>query len=161
MPSFDIVSRTDLPEVSNALNAMTKEISQRFDFKGSISSVELKEEDIVLIADDDLKLRQLHELLKTHLTRRKVDAKALDMQTPEKATGNSLRQKVAIRQGIEQETSKKISKAIKTSKMKVQASIQGDEVRISGKKRDDLQQAMALVKDLDIDLPLQFVNFRD
>lgn len=161
MPSFDIVSRTDIPEVKNALNAMTKEISQRFDFKGSKSSAELDDENITLVADDDLKLKQLHELLKTHLTRRNVDTKALDMKTPEKASGNTLRQKVVIQQGLEQDIAKKISKAIKDSKMKVQASIQGDEVRISGKKRDDLQQAMTLVKELKIDLPLQFVNFRD
>lgn len=161
MPSFDIVSRTDMPEVKNALNAMTKEISQRFDFKGSQSSVELKDENIILIADDDLKLRQLHDLLKTHLTRRKVDAKALEMGTPEKASGNTLRQTVTIKQGIDQELARKINKAIKDSKMKVQSSIQGDEVRVTGKKRDDLQQAIALVKDLKIELPLQFVNMRD
>ena len=161
MPSFDVVSRTDMPEVKNALNAMTKEISQRFDFKGSKSSAELSDETITLIADDDLKLRQLHDLLKTHLTRREVDAKALDMGTPEKASGNTLRQTVTIQQGLDQDTGKKISKAIKDNKMKVQASIQGDEVRVTGKKRDDLQQAMTLIKDLDIELPLQFVNFRD
>ena len=161
MPSFDIVSRTEIPEVKNALNAMTKEISQRFDFKGSQSSADLADERITLIADDDLKLRQLHDLLKTHLTRRNVDAKALEMGTPEKASGNTVRQHVTIRQGIEQDIAKKISKAVKDSKMKVQASIQGDEVRITGKKRDDLQEAMGLVKKLDIDLPLQFVNFRD
>ena len=161
MPSFDVVSRTDMPEVKNALNAMTKEISQRFDFKGSKSSAELSDETITLIADDDLKLRQLHDLLKTHLTRREVDAKALDMGTPEKASGNTLRQTVTIQQGLDQDTGKKISKAIKDNKMKVQASIQGDEVRVTGKKRDDLQQAMTLIKELDIELPLQFVNFRE
>ena len=161
MPSFDIVSRTDMPEVKNALNAMTKEISQRFDFKGSQSSVELKDENIILIADDDLKLRQLHDLLKTHLTRRKVDAKALEMKKKKKASGNTLRQTVTIKQGIDQELARKINKAIKDSKMKVQSSIQGDEVRVTGKKRDDLQQAIALVKDLKIELPLQFVNMRD
>ena len=161
MPSFDVVSRTEMPEVKNALNAMTKEISQRFDFKGSQSSAELSDETITLIADDDLKLRQLHDLLKTHLTRRDVDAKALDMGAAEKASGNTLRQTVTIQQGLDQDTGKKISKAIKDNKMKVQASIQGDEVRVTGKKRDDLQQAMTLIKELDIDLPLQFVNFRD
>lgn len=161
MPSFDIVSKTDMPEVKNAIVAMTKEIGQRFDFKGSQSTVELKEEAITLIADDDLKLRQLHDLLKTHLTRRKVDAKALEFGTAEKASGNTLRQNVTIRQGVDQTTAKKITKSIKESKMKVQASIQGDEVRINGKKRDDLQQAIALVQELKIDLPLQFINFRD
>lgn len=161
MPSFDVVSRTDLAEVKNALNAMSKEIDTRFDFKGSMSKVELNEETIMLYADDDLKLRQMHDLLKTHLTRRSVDSKSLDMKTPEKATGNTLRQTVVIQQGIAQEAAKKITKAIKDSKMKVQASIQGDEVRVTGKKRDDLQEAMAMIKGLNLDLPVQFVNFRD
>lgn len=161
MPSFDVVSRTDMAEVKNALNAMTKEIVQRFDFKGSIASVELKDETLTLLADDDMKLRQMHELLKTHLTRRQVDATALDMKTPEKASGNTVRQVVTIQQGLSQDIGKKITKAIKDSKMKVQASIQGDEVRITGKKRDDLQEAMTLIKTLKLELPVQFVNFRD
>lgn len=161
MPSFDIVSRTDMSEVNNALVAMSKEIGQRFDFKGSKSSVELKDENIVLIADDDLKLKQLHELLKTHLVRRQVEFGALDMKTPEKASGGTLRQNITIKQGLDQEVAKQITKAIKDAKAKVQASIQGDEVRVNGKKRDDLQEAIALVKGLPITLPLQFVNFRD
>lgn len=161
MPSFDVVSRTDMAEVKNALNAMAKEIDTRFDFKGSISKVELNEETITLLADDDMKLRQMHDLLKTHLTRRSVDATALDMKNPEKASGNTVRQTVTIQQGISQDIAKKITKAIKDGKMKVQASIQGDEVRVSGKKRDDLQEAMTLIKSLKIELPVQFVNFRD
>lgn len=161
MPSFDIVSRTDLAEVTNALNAMSKEIGQRFDFKGSKSSVELTGESITLVADDDLKLKQLHELLKTHLTRRSVDFNALDMKTPEKASGNTIRQVVTIKQGLDQEVAKKITKAIKDNKMKVQASIQGDEVRVTGKKRDDLQEAITLIKEMKLALPLQYVNFRD
>ncbi len=161
MPSFDIVSRTDMAEVKNALNAMTKEIEQRFDFKGSNCSIELKEDSMTILADDDMKLRQMHDLLKVHLTRRKVEAGSLEMKTAEKASGNTIRQVVTIRQGIDQDVAKKISKVIKDSKMKVQASIQGDEVRVNGKKRDDLQQAMDLVKGIKIDLPLQFINFRD
>lgn len=161
MPSFDIVSRTDMSEVNNALVAMSKEIGQRFDFKGSKSSVELKEENIIIIADDEMKLKQLHELLKTHLVRRKVEFGALDLKTPEKASGGTLRQNVTIKQGLDQEVAKQITKAIKDGKTKVQASIQGDEVRVNGKKRDDLQEAIALVKELPITLPLQFVNFRD
>lgn len=161
MPSFDIVSKTDLSEVTNALNAMTKEIGTRFDFKGSKCSIELNDGNLTILADDDLKLRQMHDLLKTHLTRRNVDVSALDMKNPEKASGNTVRQQVTIQQGIGQETAKKITKAIKDSKMKVQASIQGDEVRVSGKKRDDLQEAMTLIRTLKVDLPLQFVNFRD
>lgn len=161
MPSFDVVSRTDLAEVKNALNAMSKEIDTRFDFKGSDSSVELNDETITILADDDMKLRQMHDLLKTHLTRRNVDTKSLDMKEPEKASGGKLRQTVTIQQGIAQDPAKKITKAIKESKMKVQASIQGDEVRVTGKKRDDLQEAMALIKGLKLELPVQFVNFRD
>ncbi|MBI1364006.1 MAG: YajQ family cyclic di-GMP-binding protein [Proteobacteria bacterium] len=161
MPSFDIVSKTDLSEVTNALAAMTREIQQRFDFKGSQCSIERKEETLTVLADDDMKLRQMHELLKVHLTRRNVDARALEYKTPEKASGNTLRQVITVRQGIEQPIAKKITAAIKDSKMKVQAAIQGDAVRVTGKKRDDLQEAIAMIKGLELDLPLQFENFRD
>jgi hypothetical protein len=161
MPSFDIVSKTDVHEVDNALNSVTREIGQRFDFKGSKCSVERKENEIVILADDDLKLKQMHELLKVHLTRRKVDAGALEFKPPEKASGNTLRQTVVIRQGIDKELAKKLVKAIKDSKMKVQPAIQGDELRVSGKKIDDLQAAIALIKGLNIEQPLQYVNFRD
>ena len=161
MPSFDIVSKTELPEVDNALNAMRREIEQRFDFKGSKCSIERDNQELTVLADDDLKLRQMHELLKGHLTRRKVDAGALDFQDPEKAAGQSLRQKVVVRQGIAQHIAKKIVKEMKNSKLKVQVAIQGDELRVSGKKRDDLQAAIQAVKDMGLDLPLQYVNFRD
>ena len=161
MPSFDIVSKTELPEVDNALNAMRREIEQRFDFKGSKCSIERNDQELTILADDDLKLRQMHELLKGHLTRRKVDAGALDFQEPEKAAGQSLRQKVIVRQGIAQHIAKKIVKEMKSSKLKVQVAIQGDELRVSGKKRDDLQAAIQAVKDMGLDLPLQYVNFRD
>ena len=161
MPSFDIVSKTELPEVDNALNAMRREIEQRFDFKGSKCSIERNDQELTILADDDLKLRQMHELLKGHLTRRKVDAGALDFQDPEKAAGQSLRQKVIVRQGIAQPIAKKIVKEMKGSKLKVQVAIQGDELRVSGKKRDDLQAAIQAVRDMGLDLPLQYVNFRD
>ena len=161
MPSFDIVSRTELPEVDNALNAMEREISQRFDFKGSKCSIEREAEVLTILADDDLKLRQMHELLKGHLTRRKVDAGALEFKDPEKAAGQSLRQRVVVRQGVPQELAKKIVKEVKASKLKVQVAIQGDELRVTGKKRDDLQAAIQAVKDMGLDLPLQYVNFRD
>ena len=161
MPSFDIVSKTELPEVDNALNAMRREIEQRFDFKGSKCSIERDDQELTVLADDDLKLRQMHELLKGHLTRRKVDAGALDFQEPEKAAGQSLRQKVIVRQGIAQHIAKKIVKEMKSSKLKVQVAIQGDELRVNGKKRDDLQAAIQTVKDMGLDLPLQYVNFRD
>lgn len=161
MPSFDVVSKTDLSEVTNALAAMSREIDQRFDFKGSKCSIERADETITILADDDMKLRQMHELLKVHMTRRNVDPRALEYKTPEQASGNTLRQQVIIRQGIEQALAKKINVAIKDSKIKVQSSIQGDAVRVNGKKRDDLQQAIALLKEMDVDLPLQFENFRD
>ena len=161
MPSFDIVSKTDLTEVDNALAGMRREIETRFDFKGSRCSIERKDNALTIIADDELKLRQMHELLKTYMARRKLDVGALEFKDPEKASGNTLRQIVNVRQGIDQALAKKIVKAIKDSKLKVQAAIQGDELRVSGKKRDDLQAAIALVKGLKIEQPLQYVNFRD
>lgn len=161
MPSFDIVSKTDMAEVNNAVAGAVREISQRFDFKGSKSSLELKENDIILLADDALKLKQVQDLLKTYITRRKLDVSALDFGKEEKAAGAMIRQTVKVKRGIDQETAKKISKAIKDSKKKVQVSIQGDELRVSGKKRDDLQDVIAFVKTLGISQPLQFTNFRD
>ena len=161
MPSFDIVSKTDLAEVDNALAGITREIAQRFDFKGSKCSVERKDASITVLADDDGKLKQMHELLKVHFTRRNVDAKALDYKAVEKAAGNSVRQEVVVKQGIDKELAKRLIKEIKDSKVKVQAAIQGDELRISGKKRDELQEIIALVRKLDVEQPLQFINFRD
>jgi uncharacterized protein YajQ (UPF0234 family) len=161
MPSFDIVSETDLNEVDNALAGMTREIGQRYDFKGSKCSIERKEAVLTLLADDDLKLRQMHELLSTYLTRRKIDSGACDLGKPEKAAGNSVRQLVTIKQGLGQDLSKQIVKELKASKLKVQAAIQGDSLRITGKKRDDLQEAIDLVKSLKIEQPLQYENFRD
>ena len=161
MPSFDIVSETEMPEVDNALNAMRREMDQRFDFKGAKCSIEREGDVLTILADDELKLRQMHELLKGHLTRRKVDAGALEFKTQEKAAGQSVRQQAVVRQGVPQELAKKIVKAVKGSKLKVQVAIQGDQLRITGKKRDDLQDAIAMVKDLQLDLPLQYVNFRD
>ncbi|HYD99778.1 MAG TPA: YajQ family cyclic di-GMP-binding protein [Alphaproteobacteria bacterium] len=161
MPSFDIVSKTDLAEVDNALGNIAREIATRFDFKGSKCTATREENDITLLADDDPKLRQMHDLLKTHMTRRKIDAGALDFGKVEKAAGDTVRQVVTIKQGIDRELGKKITTAIKDSKMKVQVSIQGDELRVTGKKIDDLQAAIQLVKGLKIEQPLQYVNFRD
>ncbi len=161
MPSFDVVSKTEITEVDNALAGMRREIETRFDFKGAKCSIERKDNALTLLADDDLKLKQMHELLKTYMTRRKLDAGALEFKEVEKASGNSVRQVVNVKQGLDQALAKKIVKAIKDAKLKVQASIQGDELRISGKKRDDLQDAIALVKGLKIEQPLQYVNFRD
>ena len=161
MPSFDIVSRTDLAEVDNAVQGASREIGTRYDFKGSKCSIERAENTLTIKADDDFKLKQVQELLRVHLVRRKVNAGAFDFAKPEKATGNSLRQTVTIKQGIKRELTQQIVKAIKGSKLKVQAAIQGDAMRISGKKRDNLQDVIALVKGLKITQPLQYVNFRD
>lgn len=161
MPSFDVVSKTDLAEVDNAVQNVMREIEQRYDFKGSKTTVTHEDGVITIEADDDLKLKQVHEVLRGHLQRRKVEAGVLDYQTPEKATGMSVRQKVLVKQGIEKDLAKKLVKEIKSSKIKVQAAIQGDELRISGKKRDDLQEVIAHLKALGIEQPLQYINFRD
>jgi cyclic-di-GMP-binding protein len=161
MPSFDIVAKTDLAEVDNAVQNMVREIGTRYDFKGSKCKIERKDEVLTLNADDDLKLKQMHELLQGHMARRKIEAGVLDYKEPEKAAGQSVRQTVLIKQGIDKELAKKIVKDLKEAKLKVQAAIQGDEVRVTGKARDDLQAAIAAVKAMKTELPLQFVNFRD
>ena len=161
MPSFDIVSETDLQEVDNAVNSVRREVEQRYDFKGSKCSIERKDAEITIHADDEYKRDQIEQMLKGHVTRRKLDAKALDFGKAEPASGNTLRQVVKVKQGVDQDTAKKIVKEIKGTKMKVQAAIQGDSVRISGKKRDDLQEVIAFVKDIKVELPLQYINFRD
>ena len=161
MPSFDIVSRIDLAEVDNALAGMTREIGTRFDFKGSKCAIEREDGILTLFADDELKLRQMHELLKVHLTRRKVDAAAVDYKPPEKASGNRLRQTIVLRRGVDANLARQLIREIKESKLKVQVLIQGDELRVTGKKRDDLQAAIAVVRDLKIDQPLQYLNFRE
>lgn len=161
MPSFDIVSKTDLPEVDNALQGARREIETRYDFKGSNCSIERSGDALVINADDEFKLKQVQELLRGHMAKRKVDTRAFDFQKPEKASGNSLRQNVVIQQGIDRELAQKIVKAIKSEKLKVQVAIQGDELRVSGKKRDDLQGAIAFVKEQKYEHPLQYINFRD
>ena len=161
MPSFDIVSRTEIPEVDNAVQGAMREISTRYDFKGSLCKIERNDESLQIVADDEMKLKQVQELLRGYLAKRKVDAGAFDFGKPEDAHGTSLRQTVTIKQGVERELAQKIVKAVKGAKMKVQVAIQGDELRVSGKKRDDLQGAIAFVKEMDISHPLQYVNFRD
>lgn len=163
MPSFDIVSKTDLAEVNNAVQGVVRELQTRFDFKGSKSTMELKEKEneIHIHTEDATKLAQLQEMLKAYFVRRKLDPGCLDWGKEENAAGGTLRQTIKVKQGIEQALSKQIVKALKDSKMKVQAAIQGDELRVSGKKLDDLQAAIALVKGLKIEQPLQYNNFRD
>ena len=146
MPSFDIVSKTEITSVDNALQGVIKEMQVRYDFKGSKSEVSKLEESILIVADDELKRRQVEELLITHLTRKGVDTRALEFEKPEQAGGNTVRQTVTVKQGVQRDVAQKIVKAIKASKLKTQASIQGDEVRVTGKKRDDLQETMAMIK---------------
>ena len=161
MPSFDIVSRTDLQEVDNAINGVRREITQRFDFKGSRCALERKEEVITLLADDDFKLRQMHDLVNTHFTRRKVDMRALEFKEPESASGGALRQTLLVKQGVDQDAAREIVKRVKATKLKVQVAIQGNQLRVSGKKRDDLQEVMSLCRELNLKLALQFENMRD
>jgi hypothetical protein len=161
MPSFDVVSRTDLAEVDNAINGVKRETMQRFDLKGTKCGVDRNGGVLTVTADDDLKLKQMHELLTIYFARRNVDVKALEFKTPENATGGSLRQTVNIKQGIDREIASKIIKAIKGTKIKVQVTVQGDELRIAGKKRDDLQETIQFIKEMGIDQPIQYVNFRD
>ncbi|MBV8777529.1 MAG: YajQ family cyclic di-GMP-binding protein [Alphaproteobacteria bacterium] len=161
MPSFDVVSRLDLAEVDNAIAGIAREIGTRFDFKGSRCEVTRDEGTINLVAEDELKLKQLHELLKVHLTRRKVDPAALDFRPAEKASGNTIRQPVLLRQGVDADLARKLVRELKDSKLKVQAAIQGNELRITGKKRDDLQAAIGVMRGLKIEQPLQYVNFRE
>ena len=162
MPSFDVVSRTELPEVDNALQGAMREIGTRFDFKGSQCSIERTDDVLTIRADDHLKLKQVQELLRGYLAKRKVDHKALDYGEPEKASGNTIRQTIVIKQGIARDLAQKVVKEIKAAKLKkVQVAIQGDELRVTGKKRDDLQAAIALIKEMKLDQPLQYVNFLD
>ena len=161
MPSFDVVSKTDLNEVDNALQNIAREIATRFDFKNSKSKIERAEAVLTLNADDQPKLKQMHELLKAHMVRRKIDPSALEFKDPERASGDMVRQEIIVKQGIDRELAKELVKAIKDAKLKVQAAIQGDELRISGKKRDDLQEAIAFLRQADVGVPLQFNNFRD
>lgn len=161
MPSFDIVSEVDLAEAENAVQNVMREISTRYDFKGSKSTIEIKEGALTIFADDDMKLRQMHEILQGNMQKRGIEPGSLDYQKQEQAAGQSVRQQVLIKQGIDKELSKKIVKAIKGEKFKVQAAIQGDELRITGKKRDDLQEVIAFVKAMKLEQPLQYKNFRD
>jgi len=161
MPSFDIVSEVNQVEVRNALDQANKEISTRFDFKGSDARIEYKDKLLTLFADDDFKLKQVTDVMLGKLTKRGVDVRALEFGTVEKMSGDKVKQTVTIRVGVEQERAKKIVRLIKDSKLKLQASIQGDAVRVSGAKRDELQAAIALVKKTISDFPLQFGNFRD
>ena len=161
MPSLDVVSKTNMAEVDNVVNGIEREVKQRYDLKGRMCSIERSGDTLTVTADNDMLLRQMHDLLYAYCARRGVDSRFLDFKSAQDATKGSLRQEVLIRQGIDQAVGKQIIKMIKGTKLKVQVAVQGDELRISGKKRDDLQTLMVSLRDADIDIPLQFNNFRD
>ncbi len=158
--SFDVTSKVDYAEVTNAINQTTKEVSQRFDFKGSKATVELQDKDLILSAEDETKLRNMNDILQGKLVKRNVPLKALNYEMVEPAAGGTVRQTVKIQQGIPIEKAKEIVKFIKDAKLKVQASIQGDTVRISGKDRDTLQEVIAKLKAKDFGIDMQFDNYR-
>jgi uncharacterized protein YajQ (UPF0234 family) len=161
MPSFDAVCEPNMVEVKNAVDNTAKEIGTRFDFKGTSAGIDLKDKEITLTGDADFQLQQVMDILVAKLAKRNVDVRFLDKGDVQKAGGDKVRQVVKIRNGIESEQAKKLQKLIKESKLKVQAAIQGDAVRVTGAKRDDLQAAMALVRKDMADMPLSFNNFRD
>lgn len=160
MPSFDVVSDFDSHEAGNGVDQANREVANRFDFKGTGSKYELEENVITLTTQSDFQLQQMLDILRQKLSKRGIDIACLDEQEAE-VTNNGARQQVVLRRGIDADRARKIVKQIKTEKMKVQAAIQGDKLRVSGKKRDDLQNVIAMLKNFDVDLPLQYENFRD
>ncbi len=161
MPSFDTVCEANLVEVKNGVENTAKEIATRFDFKGTSASIELKDKEITLIGDAEFQLTQIDDVLRNKLTKRSVDVRFLDMGDIQKIGGDKVKQVIKVRNGIESELAKKIKRMIKDSKLKVQAAIQGDAIRVTGAKRDDLQAAMALIRKDVTDVPVSFNNFRD
>ena len=161
MPSFDVISKINYPEFDNALANCLREIGNRYDFKGLKISIERKDKIVTTLAPDELKLKQVNELLQIHLIRRKVDPRVIAIKNSESAAGTTIRQVSELEEGISQENAKKIITDIKKLKLKIQIKIQGEELRAEGKKRDDLQEAMAAIEAIDIGLPIEFVNFRD
>jgi len=160
MPSFDIVSEANVQEVRNAVDQANREIGTRFDFKGVTASFELGDGEVRMTAEQEFQLGQMLDILRQKLVKRGVDLAALDVDSPVTSL-NAARQRIGIKQGIDADTAKRVVKSLKGSKLKVQAQVQGDQVRVTGKKRDDLQQAIASLKETDWDRPLQFTNFRD
>lgn len=160
MPSFDIVSKTDQHEVTNAVDQANREINTRFDFKGMNARIEIVKETITLIAPSDFQLKQVDEILRNKLAKRNVDVRSIEYKDPEVKL-NEARQEALIKQGIETELAKKIVKQIKEANLKVQAAIQGDHIRVTGKKRDDLQAVIAMLREAKFNMPLQFDNFRE
>lgn len=161
MPSFDVVSKVDPQEVDNAINQARKEIEQRYDFKNTKTQVHLEENTISIVSSDDFKVKAVVDVLQSKLVRRGVALKALDYGKIEPAAGGMAKQTITVKQGIDTDRARRIVKIVKDAKLKVQSQIQADQVRVTGKKRDDLQAAIELLRQQDLDLPLQFVNFRD
>lgn len=161
MPSFDVVSQVDPQEVDNAINQTRKEIVQRYDFKGTKTSIDVDKESIHVVSDDDFKVKAVVDVLQSKFVRRGISLKALVYGKIEPAAGGLAKQTITVQQGIDADRARQIVKLVKDTKIKVQTQIQGDQLRISGKKRDDLQSVMQLLKAQDLDLPLQFSNFRD
>ena len=161
MPSFDISPSADKVNLANAVDVVRRQIQNRYDFKGLHITIERKEKSVTTLAPDELKLKQVNELLQTHLIRRKVDPRVFSIKSSEGASGGAIRQLSELKEGISQENAKKIIADIKKIKLKVQIKIQGEELRVDGKKKDDLQEAIAAIKAIDIGLPIDFVNFRD
>ena len=161
MPTFDIVSQVNLQELDNAVNQARKEIAQRFDFKDSATEIALENDEIRIVSSDEYRVKAVVDVLQSKLAKRSVPLKALAYGKVESATGGRAKQTITIQQGIDTDRARQIVKWVKDAKLKVQVQIQGDQLRVSGKKRDDLQAVMHLVKEHDLDLPLQFTNFRD
>ncbi|MBD1173353.1 YajQ family cyclic di-GMP-binding protein [Pelagibacterales bacterium SAG-MED03] len=161
MPSFDVISKINYPEFDNALANCLREINNRYDFKGLNISIERKDKIVTTQAPDELKLKQVNELLQVHLIRRKVDPRVISIKNSESAAGTTIRQVSELKEGISQENAKKIVADVKKLKLKIQIKIQGEELRAEGKKRDDLQEVISIIEKIDIGLPIEFVNFRD
>ena len=161
MPSFDVVNRIDHQEIDNAIGNATREITTRYDFKGSNTSIEKKENSIVVLTDDEMKAGQVNDMLVTHFVRRKVDPLCLKKKELEKAGGNKIKQIYDLIEGIDQSICKKLIADVKSSKIKVQVKINGNELRVDGKKKDDLQSVIQLIESSNIGIPIQFINFRD
>ena len=161
MPTFDIVNKVDIEAFKNAIDAVNREILNRYDFKGSISKILSEEDNYYILAESDMKLNQIKDLLTKNLVRKKVDIKSISFEKIEKASGGNLRLPLKLNEGINKENAQKIIKYLKDQKLKIQTSVQGEQLRVSGKKRDDLQITISKLKELEISIPLNFINFRD
>ena len=161
MPSFDIVNKIDIEAFKNSINAVNRETSTRYDFKGSDSSIEEKENNYFIIADSDLKLKQIKEILGNHMVRQNVNTKSISFEKEEKASGNKIKQTIIIHDGINKDIAQDIVKKLKSQKLKIQSTIQGDQIRVNSKKKDTLQIAINYLKGLDLSIPISFINFRD